>query len=219
MAGGSSLVARRLVLLDLDGVLVDTRHNMEIAWGAVRTELGIAVPFGAYMAEIGRPFPDIMRRLGLAAVAEAAETIYRARSAADLAAAPVYDGVVPLLLGLRQAGLQLGIVTSKDRGRAGLVLERLPPVFSVVRCPDANCRGKPAPDHLLMAMALARCDPAETCFVGDMASDAEAARRARVDFIHAGWGYGAAPDPDCTSVRGPAELARLLVGSQLPVPA
>ena len=70
-----------------------------------------------------------------------------------------------------------------------------------------------------MAMALTRCDLAETCFVGDMASDAEAARRARVDFIHAEWGYGDGPIPGFARVRAPAELARLLVDSQLSVPA
>jgi phosphoglycolate phosphatase len=219
MAGGLPLVTRRLVLFDLDGVVVDSRRNMEDAWAAVRAEFGVTVPYEAYMAEIGRPFPDIMQRLGLDDVAEQAESIYRERSAADLALAPIYDGMIPLLLALRRAGTLLGIVTSKDRGRLDLVLERLPRVFAITRCPDAVCRGKPAPDHLLMAMGLSRCDPAETCFVGDMASDAEAARRAHVDFIHAGWGYGADPPAGCIMARDPAELAQLLVGAPLEIPA
>ncbi len=55
----------RLVLLDLDGVLVDSRDAMEEAWRAVQHEVGVATPFAAYFAEIGRPFPDILERLGL----------------------------------------------------------------------------------------------------------------------------------------------------------
>jgi phosphoglycolate phosphatase-like HAD superfamily hydrolase len=54
-------------------------------------------------------------------------------------------------------------------------------------------RGKPAPDHLLMAMAQAGSDPAETVYIGDMAADHEAARRAGIDYAHADWGYGRRP--------------------------
>lgn len=205
------LVAKRLVLFDLDGVLVDTRANMRAAWAAVCRELGLNVPFDAYIAEIGQPFGSIMHTRGIGHLSDSAEIIYRRRSARDLALAPVYADIALLLGDLYAAGRRLGIVTSKDSERTAILLERLPSVFSVVRCPDSACRGKPAPDHLLMAMALTRCDPCETLYVGDMPSDAEAARRAGIDFLHAAWGYGKRPPGTSLQVTHPDQIARLLL--------
>jgi phosphoglycolate phosphatase len=45
-----------LVLLDLDGVLVDSRDAMETAWRAVQHDVGVTTPFVDYFREIGRPF-------------------------------------------------------------------------------------------------------------------------------------------------------------------
>ncbi len=56
----------KLVLFDLDGVLIDSRETMRTAWETVRHELKIDEPFDRYFAEIGRPFSEIMERLGLA---------------------------------------------------------------------------------------------------------------------------------------------------------
>lgn len=205
------LADKRLVLFDLDGVLVDTRANMQAAWSAVCRELRIAVPFDAYIAEIGQPFASIMRRLGIGHLSDGAEAIYRTRSALDLASAPVYADVALMLDGLHAAGRRLGIVTSKDSERTAILLEKLPPVFCVVRCPDSACRGKPAPDHLMMAMALTRCDPCETLYVGDMASDAEAARRAGIDFLHAAWGYGERPPGTSFQADHPKQILQALL--------
>lgn len=131
------LADKRLVLFDLDGVLVDTRANMLAAWSAVRRELGIDVPFDAYIAEIGQPFGSIMRRLGIGHLSDSAETIYRQRSARDLASVPVYADIALMLDGLYAAGRRLGIVTSKDSERTAILLERLPPVFPSCAAPTA----------------------------------------------------------------------------------
>lgn len=209
----SPIPARKsLVLFDLDGVLVDTRANMRAAWSAVRRELGVAASFDAYIAETGQPFPAIMHRLGIGELAEEAEAIYRTRSTLDLVSAPVYPEVAVMLNTLRSAGLRLGIVTSKDSARTAILLERLPSVFSVVRCPDGTCRGKPAPDHLLMATALAQCDPCETLYVGDMTSDAEAARRAGIDFLYAAWGFGVPPPTASFQALQPGDITKMVLG-------
>lgn len=192
---------KKLVCFDVDGVLLDSRANMSVAWRAVRAELGIEVPFEAYFAQIGRPFAEIMGRLGLAARSHEIEAVFRRSSAAALHDTAFYPDAGRMLTTLRAAGCALAVVTSKDRDRTGIVLERLPVRFDTVQTPAAECRGKPAPDHLLMAMALCRTDPADTVFVGDMDADAEAARRAGIDYIHAAWGYGKRPS-GCLATAG-----------------
>lgn len=180
-----------LILFDLDGVLVDSRANMETAWTAVRARFPEAPEFAAYFAEIGRPFAVIMDRLGLAEQAAAIERCFREASAA--APFRVFPGIDDALLAVRRTNAPMGIVTSKDKERTRIVLSRLPVAFDYIGTPNFM-RGKPAPDHLLRAMATVGVDPAETVYLGDMAVDAEAARRAGCRYVHATWGYGKAPE-------------------------
>ena len=203
---------KALALFDLDGVILDSRGNMEAAWQAVQEELGISTPFEAYFAEIGRPFSDIMARLGLAGRASEIEAVFRRVSSRLLSDVPLYSGMTELLTALAADGLRLGIVTSKDAARTQLVLDRLPACFAIVMTPREGLRGKPAPDPLLAAMARCNVDPADSVFIGDMLSDAEAARRARIDYIHVAWGYGNAP-PDATFCAAAAsDLRSYLLG-------
>lgn len=183
---------KRLVLFDLDGVLLDSKPNMEFAWGEVRRGLGVTQDFWEYFRLIGRPFPDIMARLGLSEKAAEIEAVYRAASAARSDLLRFYE-VEAALIRLRELGICLGIVTSKDAARTAAIVGGLPVDFVCVETPDGMVRGKPAPDHLLLGMARATTDPADTIYVGDMECDFEAARRAGIDYAHADWGYGERP--------------------------
>ena len=90
----------------------------------------------------------------------------------------------------------IGIVTSKEKKRAQKILDKFENRFTVVRTPDGICRGKPAPDHLLMAAALENVELSETLYVGDMDVDSMAAKRAGIDYVHASWGYGSCGEGD-----------------------
>jgi phosphoglycolate phosphatase len=184
---------KRLVLFDLDGVLLDSRENMRLSWQRACEQYGIAVGFEKYFSEIGRPFSAIMDRLGLAEQAAELEAAFRVASMENIGVVRFYPEVVETLARLEAAKVKLGIVTSKDRLRTSAILAMLPVDFSCVETPDARIRGKPAPDHLLMAMARTNVDPIDTVYVGDMDADHEAAVRARVDYAHAAWGYGRPP--------------------------
>ena len=105
----------KLALFDLDGVLVDSRDAMEEAWEAVRRDLGVTVPFAAYFREIGRPFGDIMARLGLADRREEIERVYRATALRAAPTVPAFPGIEAALEQLTVAGVKLGVVTSKAR--------------------------------------------------------------------------------------------------------
>ena len=50
----------KLVLLDLDGVLIDTKNNMEMSWKKVRKDFGLEKPFTEYFKHIGLPFEEIL---------------------------------------------------------------------------------------------------------------------------------------------------------------
>lgn len=185
---------KRLVLFDLDGVLLDSQENMRRSWQRVSEQLGVTVSFERYFSEIGKPFSTIMDRLGLSERAVAIEAVFRMASMENINVLRFYPGVPDTLLRLESAKLKVGIVTSKDMLRTSAILAMLPVTFACVHASDGMTRGKPAPDQLLLAMAQTGVDPTETLYVGDMTADHEAAVRARIDYAHAAWGYGRPPD-------------------------
>lgn len=185
----------RAVLFDLDGVLLDSKINMDLAWGEVREQCGVTVPFGDYFAQIGRPFPEILDILGLGAKRAEIEPAFLMASLNHMDRAEFFPGVTEVMASLKAAGVKIALVTSKDAARTSKVLARLLYPFDVVRTPNSLYRGKPAPDHLLSAIAEMQVDPADAVFVGDMPVDEEAARRAGIRYVHAMWGYGEASRP------------------------
>jgi HAD superfamily hydrolase (TIGR01549 family) len=181
---------KRLVLFDLDGVLLHSQENMRQAWDVVLRKTAVNRPFEDYFALIGRPFKDIMEHLGVNQDIERIEKIYMTASFDFLAQATFFPGVRDALAQIRDSGVKMGVVTSKDAPRTKAVLAQLDIRFATIQSPNDKFRGKPAPDHVLIAMAEAGEDPADTLFVGDMETDWQAACRAGVDYAHAGWGYG-----------------------------
>jgi N-acetyl-D-muramate 6-phosphate phosphatase len=197
-----------LVLLDLDGVLVDSRDAMEEAWSAVQHDLGIATPFTAYFGQIGRPFREIIARLGHEDRIEQIERVYHATALREASHVPAFPGIPSALARLARRGVKLGVVTSKARAQADWTLAQFDVPFASVQTPEDGSPGKPAPYPLLVAASEARTDVRDAVFVGDMAVDCAAARAAGMRFLHAAWGYGARP-PGAAQLRTPAELAEL----------
>lgn len=182
---------KTLFLFDLDGTLLDSKANMQRAWTEVQHQFGIEIPFSAYFDRIGVPFRDILAQLQIKGeLSVEIEQVFKAASLEDLHSSQFFDGALRTLLRLREKGAKLGIVTSKDLLRTQAVLRQIRVDFSTVQTPNSYHRGKPAPDHLLLAMAEGRTDPCDTLYVGDMAADQLAACRAGVDYAHATWGYG-----------------------------
>lgn len=184
----------RLALFDLDGVLVDSRAAMEEAWEAVQRDLGVTVPFTAYFREIGRPFADIMERLGLDDRGEEIERVYRATALRTAPRVPAFPGVEAALAKLAVAGVKLGVVTSKARPQTYWTLSQFEVPFETIQTPEDRHPGKPSPWPLLIAASEARIDVDDAVFIGDMDVDCAAARHAGMRFLHAAWGYGARPE-------------------------
>lgn len=207
-----NLAGKRMILFDLDGVLLNSRENMCYAWKKASAKAEVEVKFEAYFKEIGRPFQTIMKRIGIADPDHVIESTFRVASMERLDLLSFYPNVQRVLGQLSSEGFKLGIVTSKDKMRTNAIIALLSVEFDSVRSPNDNLRGKPAPDHLLMAMAQANVDPIETLYIGDMDADYEAAQRARVDYAHATWGYGEQPEGDCWIL---SEISDLLTAESM----
>ena len=166
------------VVLDLDGVLIDTESLAFRAWQQAAEEFGFKISLEAYSRIIGRTVE--------AARAEILEIIpdrtaidqYMKRSdvlyfdTMEREGIRLMPGVLELLDWVEQIGLNHTVATSSDRVHAewkiqlaGLT-ER---IGEFVTCNDVQ-RGKPAPDTFLHAAKLVN-QPIERCVVVE---DAEA---------------------------------------------
>jgi HAD superfamily hydrolase (TIGR01509 family) len=129
-----------------------------------------------------------MMLLGLLDADELAATYEEASTHAAELARP-FPGVPTALRALADARCRLGVVTSKPRDRALPLLAQLGVRLETVRTPEDG-RGKPHPDLLQTALAELGGAPSDAVYVGGTAVDQEAAARAGLAYVHAGWGYG-----------------------------
>jgi len=188
------------VMFDLDGTLVDT---IQLILSAHRHTLaqhlkGPVPPEAVIIRNLGRPLRDSLREYAAAdgspdAAGLAARMVdtYRAfQYEHHDRLVKGYDGVPETLVELRKRGYALGIVTSKARGIAMVVINAfdLAPLVDVMVFLEDTVRHKPGPDPLLEAARRGGFDPRRGLYVGDSIHDIAAGRAAGMKTAGALWG-------------------------------
>src|SRR6266536_2993788 len=137
---------------------------------------------------------------------------YLACLRAGAAAARPYPGIEATLEGLR-GRVEMGVFTGANHAGALILLESagLTGHFTVVVGGDEVEHQKPAPDGVLRSCRSLGVAPASAAYVGDSASDLEAARSSGARAFAAGWGHLYGPDsPADLVLHRPEELLELL---------
>ena len=183
-------MSKKLILFDLDGVLLDSKENMNLSWMAVCKKYNLNVEFIDYFSHIGRPFQDILEILNIKEKQYEIERTFNNISSQLIDKVIVYDGVEVLLHQLLNKNIKTGIITSKETNKTKKMLALLDFTFNIVQTPNADLNGKPAPDHILYAIKQLNINASDVIYIGDMDVDYEAASRAGVDFAFASYGYG-----------------------------
>lgn len=201
----------RAVLLDLDGTLVDTVGDFEVALNQMLRDLELpAISAAEIRRIIGKGSAHLIQTVLERKLAEAG----RAHDGAAVQAlfqrawdaymrgylringqhATVYDGVREGLQQLHDAGLPLAVVTNKPLALAEPLLhaKALDGGVRFVVGGDSFARKKPDPYPLLRACERLRASPAETLMIGDSSNDAKAARAAgcAVALLRYGYNHG-----------------------------
>jgi pyrophosphatase PpaX len=180
-------------LFDLDGTLIDsirlildsyhhtlTHHNLP-----ARTDedwlKGVGTPLSVQFSE-WRESPEVLEAL-IATYRE-----YNLKHHDSMVT--VYPGVLEAVREIKAAGIQTGLVTSKNRQGAlrGLQLVGLEALMDVLVCADEVTNPKPHPEPVEKAVALLGADPASTVYVGDSVHDMLSGRAAGVKTAAALWG-------------------------------
>jgi phosphoglycolate phosphatase len=190
-----------LVVFDLDGTLIDSRHDLADAVNALLAELG-GEPLGVdtVTAMVGEGAAVLVRRALIAADLDPATPGALDRFLAHYdqrltVHTRPYDGIPESLAALRSDGLALAVLTNKPEHPSRVILERLglAPFFSEVIGGDGAAGRKPDPSGLLRIAERARVAPSATLMVGDSPIDTETARRAGALMCVARYGFGAPP--------------------------
>jgi pyrophosphatase PpaX len=180
-------------LFDLDGTLIDSirlildsyHHTLTQHKLPPRTDeewlRGVGTPLHVQFSE-WRGSPEVL---------EAMIATYREYNLKHHdSMVTVYPGVVQAIREIKAAGVQTGLVTSKNRQGAlrGLQLVGLEPLMDVLVCCDEVTNPKPHPEPVEKAVKLLGADPATTVYVGDSIHDMNSGRAAGVKTGAALWG-------------------------------
>jgi phosphoglycolate phosphatase len=185
-------------LVDLDGTLVDTLPDFDVALNAMLRELALpAVDARTIESFIGRGSEYLIRALlehvGAPASRfdEAWASYWKNYLAVNGEHSRVYPGVREGLAALRDAGLKLACLTNKpgDFARPLLARTRLASFFDVVFGGDAFERKKPDPLPLVRTCEALRTTPSRALMIGDSGNDARAARAAGCAVVLVTYGY------------------------------
>lgn len=145
------------IILDMDGLMVDTEPLYKTAWQAACAELGFELNDERYAKIVGRPLPDCERVLAEEFGPTFPLDTLRARWPAiwrdevGRLGIQTKPGLEELLALATEHALDVAVATSTNADWANSTLERagLSNRFEVIVTGDQIARGKPAPDIYL----------------------------------------------------------------------
>lgn len=204
-----------VVVLDIDGTLVDSNDAHAHAWVAALAEAGVDVPFARVRRLIGKGGDKLLPEVsGIEEddpkgkkIGERRAEIFSEKYLPNLRAFPF---VRPLMERLVADGKRLVVATSAKKEEVNPLLEiaNVKDLIDKETSSDDADRSKPDPDIVTAALERAKVSPANAIMIGDTPYDVEASLRAGVQIIafrSGGWG-----DQDlagaCAIYDGAAEL-------------
>jgi phosphoglycolate phosphatase len=185
-------------IVDLDGTMIDTAGDFEVALTAALADLGWPPVTRAFITRtVGKGSEDLIARTLAEVGAPAAlrDAVWERYQHHYLAVngqhAAVFPGVVEGLQIMKSRGWRLACLTNKPGAFARPLLEckGLAGFFDHVFGGDEFERKKPDPLPLLRTCAALGTVPEQTLMVGDSSNDARAARAAGCPVVLVSYGY------------------------------
>jgi len=190
-----------MILIDLDGTLVDSVPDLAFCVDSMMTQLGRS-PWGEERVRdwVGNGVERLVRRALVGQLKgepdeadfERAYPLFMQLYADNTSKRSVlYPGVREGVDMLKSAGYKLGCVTNKAAQFTEPLLRDLGLYddFSIIISGDTLPQKKPDPAPLLHAAKFFGCDPANALMIGDSVSDVAAARAAGFQIVCMDYGY------------------------------
>lgn len=201
-----TLIAARFdtVIYDLDGTLIDSAKDMQMAVSNVLADHGLPAvtedDVRIFMGQgskvtMGKAFAKYGKELDDAKLSAVTREFVRYYEADPISHTVAFEGVADVVAHFARLGLKQGVCTNKFETPSRMILEHLklmPPIADVAGADTFPVR-KPDPRHILMLLARMGCDPSRTVMIGDSIHDVEAAHGAGLPAVLVSWGYTATP--------------------------
>jgi len=185
---------KRLIIFDMDGTLVDSSVTIANAINHVRHNLGLSLmepdtiieKINDHNLNPAQYFYETDHFEGQH------ETwfseYYTQNHDKELL---LYDGIMEMLLALKERGVKLAVATNAYRISTIESLMHLGifGLFDTIACYDDVKQGKPYPDMLFKILDSMVLLPREALFVGDGSRDEMAAQKAEIDYVMVNWGF------------------------------
>ncbi len=184
------------MFFDLDGTLTQSEFGIIKAASYALSKFGIEESDRAKLLRfIGPPlYYSFDKYYGVpqARLDEAVEYFREKYDNEGYKDAPVFDGMMHVLADLKEAGIDLTIVTSKPEYMADKVVKHsgLDEHFMRIVGPDMEMTSPDKANLIRRAILVTGADPARAVMVGDRHYDIDGAVRAGVDSIGVLYGYG-----------------------------
>ena len=221
----------RLVMLDLDGTLVDSVPDLSYCVDRTLEALGLPVAGSDRTRQwVGSGIEGLLRRAladacgtgeqNATLLARALEHFHPLYAENTSVRSRLYPGVREGLDYLESRGVKLACITNKSTHHARRLLADfgLLPRLTLIVGGDTLVERKPAPDPLRHVLRELRFRAGEALFVGDSFHDVSAARAAGVRVVCVSYGYSRGRDirearPDAV-IASLVELRALLDGDR-----
>jgi HAD superfamily hydrolase (TIGR01509 family) len=165
----------RALILDFDGLILDTEGPAYQAWVEVYEEFGAELPLSVWQTWVGGsvhgfdPCGYLEGQLGRAVDRETLTERALAREGELIGAKGILPGVEEYIADAKRLGLKLGVASSSDREWVFRYLEQLGlrEQFESIKCEDDVERVKPAPDLYLAVLDELGVRPEEAIALED----------------------------------------------------
>lgn len=222
----SAIKKPQLVLIDVDGTLVDSVPDLAFCVDQMMLQLDLPERGEAAVRHwVGNGVEKLVQRALVNSLdgepdtslfGQALPIFWQLYEVNTCVRSRLYDGVIEGLDYLRAAGYRVGCVTNKARSFTMPLLEQIgiAQYFELAICGDDTTRKKPDPLPLLTAAEQLQIAPEQALMLGDSKSDVAAARAAGFQIICMSYGYNHGEDirsyaPDAV-IDSMAELKQLL---------
>lgn len=197
-----NLIAGRFqtVIYDLDGTLIDSARDMQLAVSRVLADHGLPAvtedDVRNYMGQgskvtMGKAFAKYGKVLDDPTLSKVTAEFVRYYEADPVSHTVAFDGVAEVVACFGRLGLKQGVCTNKFEKPSRMILEHLklmPPIAAVAGADTFPVR-KPDPRHILLLVERMGGDPARAVMVGDSIHDVKAAHGAGLPAVLVSWGY------------------------------
>ena len=183
---------KKLIIFDLDGVIIDSKENMRVSWNAVNKSFNFKISFKKYFDKIGIPFEDILKKLKINEIFfKKAKKTFRENSIKNFNLIKTYPETHKVIRILKKnPDYKLAVLTSKERTRTIKILKRFNLKFHYVQCPIKGKKGKPYPYLLNNLLRKSKIKRSHCCYLGDTSIDLRFSKNSKIKFIFCSYGYG-----------------------------